>query len=407
VHIGLLLHLYQPSFQTKEVFDKVAADCYIPLVKFLQSHRDITVTLNLPLSLLELLDKYGYSSVIQDLKKLYIDNRIEVVGTAAYHPILPMLPERLASDQILLNEYGLGHYLGSTQDFEGDSALMLRDVRGFFPPELGINSATLDLISSFGYDWCAVGELAIPGHSSPSSNVYKVNDSSCLVISRDRTLSNLVSFKRSLDISDILSYIDGFSCESSFVALDAEFFGHHYKDGFILLDLLLDSLKKRDSTICTVSALVSSVYSSKITSLNESTWSTVSLDVIPRTEYPLWFDSRNSVQVALYDLETHIYENIINDGTLYSPPALGGEDGALKVDKDSLFTLLNANVGSDKYWWISGVTLPAGERLYSKDIVLQAVNYVETLLARLEGHSSYKGVQKRYDTLKKALEDIK
>lgn len=80
------------------------------------------------------MDKYGYYEWIDDVKNLYDNERVELVGSGAYHPLLTQLPIELMEDQIILNEKGLGYYFGSRKDFEGSPAIMLKDVKGFFPP---------------------------------------------------------------------------------------------------------------------------------------------------------------------------------------------------------------------------------------------------------------------------------
>ena len=102
--VGFVLHLYQPPTQSESVLRQVASECYLPLVKLIKERRDFNLTLNIPLSLVELMDKYGYSDWIVDIKELVKAERVELVGSSAYHAILSLAPVEFSDKQIILNE---------------------------------------------------------------------------------------------------------------------------------------------------------------------------------------------------------------------------------------------------------------------------------------------------------------
>jgi len=71
------------------------------------------------------------------MKDLVRIGKVELVGSAAYHPILPKLSKNLIERQIILNEYSLGYYLGTHQNLERGECLDDQKYQGFFPSRNG------------------------------------------------------------------------------------------------------------------------------------------------------------------------------------------------------------------------------------------------------------------------------
>ena len=137
--IVFLLHLYQPSIQVEAEFNTICTQVYFPLIKYIKNKKNFSAVLSIPLSLIEQMDRYGHKSWIEDVKILFENERIELTGGAAYHPLLTKIPEIFVEKQIVLNEYGLGYYLGRKSGFEGEASIMIKNLDGFFPPELALN----------------------------------------------------------------------------------------------------------------------------------------------------------------------------------------------------------------------------------------------------------------------------
>lgn len=187
VKISFLLDLYQPFPQEEHVFRKVTEECYIPLLKFLKIHKGLNFTLNTPLSLLEQMDKYGYSDWLRTLKELYTAEEIDVIGSAAYHPFLTTIPQELVEEQIVLNEYGVGYYLGSHKDFEGNPAIQIRNMRGFLSPEGDINDKLIGVLDDFGYEW-----VVVPSDKS-ADHPYILKDYKPLIICQNDSSEDLIA----------------------------------------------------------------------------------------------------------------------------------------------------------------------------------------------------------------------
>lgn len=154
--LGLILDLNQPLIYEESIVKKSILDFYNPLIRVLKSHKNITVSLNIPLSTLEVLDRCGGFFFISELKELYQNERVEIVNSSPYGVSLCGLSKNVVESQIILNEYGLGYFLGSTKGFEGEPSIMLRDALGFFPANYALDEVALKVLVDFGYSWFAV-----------------------------------------------------------------------------------------------------------------------------------------------------------------------------------------------------------------------------------------------------------
>jgi hypothetical protein len=91
--IGLLLHFYQPWWQYPEVLDKIVRECYRPIFKWVNSRPGFAFSANINWSLIELLMRHGHDDLIEGMAQAVRDGKVELFGTAAHHPILPLLNE--------------------------------------------------------------------------------------------------------------------------------------------------------------------------------------------------------------------------------------------------------------------------------------------------------------------------
>jgi predicted glycosyl hydrolase (DUF1957 family) len=206
--------LYQPVTQERGFFNAIYSSCYYPLLKLIKNKKDFRVTLNTPLSLLQQMDAYGHSDWIELLKDLVSNEKIELMGSAAYHPLLTKIPQQIAEEEIILNEYGLGYYLGRRSGFEGEPSILIKDLNGFFPPELAVNQNLITSLCSLGYKWVIADELAVP----KGPGIYELKEENIKLVIRSRDLSNAISFKRDSDISEIKGMLNG----DKVIVLDGE-----------------------------------------------------------------------------------------------------------------------------------------------------------------------------------------
>ncbi len=381
--IAFLLHLYQPITQEESVFRQVFTASYLPLIKFIRNTKRFRLSLSMPLSLLEQMDKYGYGFWLEDMKDLINSERVELVGGAAYHPLLTRLPLDLAEKQIILNEFGLGYYFGRHTGFEGEHAVLVKDLLGFFPPELAVDKNLVLLLSNLGYDWVVVDEGALPeGISQPKYGVYTLEDCSTKIICRNKGFSNWLSFKRDLGTGDMHSSLEFYKrANRSFVAvLDGEFFGHHFKEGIHLLDILVGVCGDMGVGFTTVGDLSSSSTPQSLDTLRLSTWGMSEQDITNGDIYPFWDIASSDV----HKLQWEVLNRVVSDIKL--PEGDRGLEGSetLPIWKfDSLDALedenarnamklgilLHQSLHSDQFWWASKKELSSGEFLYNPEMI--------------------------------------
>jgi alpha-amylase/alpha-mannosidase (GH57 family) len=396
VNVAFLLHLYQPPTQSEAVFRQISASSYLPLIKLLKNNPDYKLTLNVPLSLLEQMEKYGYTDWIKDLHDLYENERVEIIGSGAYHPLLTKIPTRMVYEEIILNEYGLGYYFGSKHGFEGEASILIKNLRGFFPPELALNEEVLSTINDLGYDWVVADKCAIPGiDASPFvQNIYKYKDLNTFIIIRDCEISNSLSFKRDSLVDDIYEKIKKKLTinENLVIALDGEAFGHHNPEGLYLLDSLIDNLIQASVGLATVSELLTEAVREKADVLQDSNWSETVCSTEPAKIYRLWDNKENEVQQDLWKIQERILSKYL------SYPELKEMDGLENIklwDKHPSSTgdiatnehieldiLVNKSLHSDQFWWASRETL-YDKMLFSRDLILKAVDLYKEIAARM------------------------
>jgi predicted glycosyl hydrolase (DUF1957 family) len=387
--IAFLLHLYQPPTQSEKLFREIAKSSYLPLVRAIKEFKNFKVSLNLPLSLLEQMDNYGYDAWIDDIKEFVKAERVELVGSAAYHPILTKLPQDVVEKQIVLNEFGLGYYFGRHTGFEGEKAVLIRNLTGFFPPELAVNENIVAILDSLAYSWVLVDGTAIPDDPGyyPKYGVYKLKDYATKIVCRNRIFSNMLAFKRDLDMDEITNAINFFEAndKSFVVVLDAEFFGHHYDAGFTVLGNLLESLTDMGINIVTIGEYLSAASTTNLWQLRESSWGASDTDMTVGEMYPLWAHSKNAIhklqweiqnkllkvyQASLLENEVEGYETL----PIWVPQKLQKLANTSEKESISLDLLVQKSLHSDQFWWASGKGLPTGQTLYDPEMVRKGLS---------------------------------
>jgi len=382
VKIALVLHLYQPPTQDEAVFRRIFSQCYQPLIKLIKNKKNFSLTLNIPLSLLEQADKYGYGDWISDIKTLYASERVELVGTAAYHPLLTKLSIESAERQIVLNEYALGYYFGSRTGFEGE----------FFSPECAVNNEVVSLVSELGYDWVLVDQTAIPNLSydgyDPVYNTLKGLD--IKIVSRNKSLSDALSFYREPSVDQIINTIFS-KGDNQVIALDGETFGHHNPLGIAMLEDIIDVVVDRGGSFSSVCQLLPEMKARNIEEIIESTWGAGYEDMATGNAYPYW--SGNEIQKRLGSLE-----KILGDYQASIPVSDEPHDSAAQplwfyesmtdtLDETKeylkrLFWIMKYE-HSDKYWWSSKKAILGNPMLFHRGMVEKSLSYASNVAASI------------------------
>ena len=85
----IVLHAYQPITQTQEVLERIIKKCYRPFFERLIENPSVKIALNIAGCLLEKLTM-EYPDIVTLIEKAKDNNQIEFMGSAFYHPILPL-----------------------------------------------------------------------------------------------------------------------------------------------------------------------------------------------------------------------------------------------------------------------------------------------------------------------------
>ena len=176
-----LFHIYQPPTQDLNVLKKIDKECYKPVFSLLERYENIQITLNINGVLIELFYEYGFGDTMDLIKNLVSESKIEIVGTAKYHPILPLIPQKEIQHQIQMNEELNRREFGRWER------------KGFFPPEMAISGNVAKFIRQLGYKWVIMSGIACPV-DWPYDQIY-CSPNGLQLYFRDDILSNKIAFK--------------------------------------------------------------------------------------------------------------------------------------------------------------------------------------------------------------------
>ena len=84
------LHFYQPAGQQEDIMEAIVAQSYRPILNGVKKNKKIRLTFNINGALLELFDKYRYRDLIDILRELGKEGRVEFTSSSKYHAFLPL-----------------------------------------------------------------------------------------------------------------------------------------------------------------------------------------------------------------------------------------------------------------------------------------------------------------------------
>lgn len=210
------LHFYQPANMEKEKIWEAAEKSYFFILRELENNPRIKFTANISGSLIiRLSEDRDLNPILEKFSSLFARGRLEITGTAAYHPLLPLIKKQIAKKEIKDQEKLLKKYLSCPKP------------KGFFLPEMAYSPQAGKLIKSLGYEWIILDEISAYGRTGAldTSKVYFDENSGLKVIFRSRNRSsgyvpkNIITNSRE-------------NCPPGAVitATDAELYGLKHKD---------------------------------------------------------------------------------------------------------------------------------------------------------------------------------
>ena len=324
------LHIYQPFDQQPDILEAIVAQSYRPILENLRKNKNVRLTLNINGALLELFDKYGYRDLIEIMKEVGLEGRLEFTGCAKYHAFLPFLNKEEIIRQIKMNDETNLFYLGDAYK-----------PQGFFPPEMAFKEELVPIIEECGFKWIILDEIALNGKTEnvDYTKLYKIKNSSLMVYFRERRLSNLImsAVVRSPATLKEAMVNDLKSSRYLITAMDGETFGHH-RPG--LEKLLFDIFSTPEFDLVTISDLPK-YYSETIEVLPiKSTWASSPADIEKGIQFLSWSDPENIIHKWQWELLNLVLNQVYT---------LDKNIPAYAVTRK----MMDSALASDHFWWAS------------------------------------------------------
>lgn len=297
------LHFYQPAniedYKIKEALDK----SYWRLVRLIEEHPNLKMTWNISGCLLERLADLGQNDFLRRVKNLVSRGQIELTGSAAYHGLLPLLPESEIISQIKINETILKKHFG-----------VHFKKAGFFLPEMAYSPAVAKIIKKLGYHWLILDEAARGQGFEKDFNfdsVYIDAASKLEIVFRSRGVSNayppdkLLAFlkKGTGDFKKVSLFKD----KIFITATDAELYGLRHQDPTGEIERIV---KDKNLKTETISEFIKNhkLKKGKLglkpapIKIYASSWESTPVEIKYKQAYNLWLDPKNKIQVYLWQL---------------------------------------------------------------------------------------------------------
>jgi len=289
------LHFYQPanaeSYNIRKALDK----SYWRLLRLLEEHPKLRFTVNVSGCLLERLEGEKETAWLNRLKFLVKQGRVELTGSAAYHGLLPLLPEAEVIRQIRENAKILQKHFG--KNFRP---------AGFFLPEMAYSPAVARLVKRLGYRWIILDEIAYSGgqRRPEPGRVFSDAASGLQVIFRNRELSNSYPPDKLLPLFRKLAAARSADTKTPSVivtATDAELYGLRHEDPTGEMEKIVKIKGLRTETISRYLA-TSGVKKIESIKLWPSSWESSPAELRRGQPYQLWQGKGNKIQADLWRL---------------------------------------------------------------------------------------------------------
>ena len=255
--------------------------------------------LSVPWGLTELWLSSGHHDCVAMCQRLHASGRVEFVSTAAYHPILPLLPRNAMGRQVA---DGIQQHSSIFTDWS---------CRGFVPPEMAFGPELLPVLQELSFDWCMVDDAPYCCLSDEPPFDYVPLVSGLRVLLRSALWSRaLVGVARagkggrklvSEMVRGLKSWFDGkdgYVC----LAMDAECFGHHRRGSLAQLESFLKSVQRsRDMSLVFPTQIVER-FPSKPDEVPPGSWRTTSEQFWEGEFFAPWQSRYNSAHKHLWEL---------------------------------------------------------------------------------------------------------
>lgn len=321
------LHLYQPanidSYSVKQALHK----SYFRLLRLMEENQNLKMTWNISGCLLARLEDEGEKDFLTRLQKLVLSKRLELVSSAAYHPILPLVPAVEIIRQIKENEKILRHFFG--HNFKPS---------GFFLPEMAYSPSVAKLIKKLDYEWLILDEFAFAGgQERPNFKcVYLDKNSGLKIIFRNRPYSSSYPPDRLLD-----EKLEKRREKIIITATDAELYGLRHEDPTGELEKAAKLPELKTETISEfINQALRAEGESETISIRSGSWESSREELAAGRVFHLWLNKKNKIHIELWRLANFILSL----------------DGRFRLDRNYRHYRwhLVRGLASCTFWWASG-----------------------------------------------------
>lgn len=287
------LHLYQPVNVDGHIIKEATEMSYMRLARALEEHPKIKFTFNITGCLFLRWEELGYIDLIKRIKSLMKKGQLELTGSTAYHPIMPLIPGQEVIKQIKENEKILKKHFG--KNFKP---------KGFFLPELAYSPAVAKIIKKMGYQWLLLDEIAYSGklNKIDYNKIYRDKNSGLKVVMRSRKYSN------SYVPETIAKTIKDNKTEKIIItATDGELYGLRHNDPTAIFEKLLESHNLKTSTI---SKFIKGHKSTTGIKPSPHSWATSEQELQKKQYFNLWQEKTNAIQKKLWQLANLAHDTV-------------------------------------------------------------------------------------------------
>lgn len=322
-------HIYQPPGWNEDIIRRVARESYQPIAEVLSRNPKAKLTLNFSGSLIEQLAALGYDELLATYRRLIDRGQIELVGTAMYHPILPLIPEAEIRRQVEFNHEIQQRIFGLKQS-----------PRGFFAPEMAFAPKLIPILEDLGFHWIIVDETVLDGHIGKASFAQRHETASGFgIVVRNHPVSNYFAFSTNVkDYQRTHQTLTGDERSRQWLvtAMDGEIIGHHRPGADQLWEKLLHA---DDITTATVSDYLNELNQVEVVEPIASSWSSQESELERAIPFGLWDHPDNPIHQLQWKLTNLVLDAVHRSLT----------DPAYAAAR----LLLDRALASDKYWWAS------------------------------------------------------
>lgn len=282
------LHFYQPANMEQYKVVEATEKSYKYIIAHLEANPKIKLTCNISGCLIERwVNELGEKKLVERIDALAERGQLELVGSAAYHALLPLIKDEEVKKQIKEHEAIIKKYLPNAK------------LKGFFMPEMAYSKNVGMIIKECGYGWLILDEIAQTGKiDKPSPEfIYKDQATGLDVVFRER--------QNSCDyVPDaVLKKLNDGESGVLITATDAELYGLRHVDSNNTLDFILRSSALKTLTISEhLLEKTKSQAKQKTVELQECSWESTAKELSLGQPFILWRDKKNTIHQKLWRL---------------------------------------------------------------------------------------------------------